>query len=204
MTAEPGAGGPADRPPRRVRQPARARAARLFRAAYGDSPLHLLILLASFALCGYAAAKLLAGDWRGIVEWFVGAAVIHDLLFVPLYGSADWVLNRGARAGRPSPAAAAPERSALRLALVNHVRVPAFLSLLLLLVYFPLILRRTATAYALTTRLSPEVFLGRWLLVTAALFGASALLFAVRWWRAGRPRRTGRGTASRAQSRAQE
>lgn len=77
-------------------------AARRFRGLYGESPLHLLILLLSFVVCGYAAARLLEGDWPAIVGWFVGAALLHDLVLVPLYGGADWLLHRVLRPRRPA------------------------------------------------------------------------------------------------------
>ena len=35
----------------------------------------------------------------------------------------------------------------------------------------------------LATGLDPDVFLGRWALTSAALFAASAAVFALRWWR---------------------
>ncbi|MEE4546639.1 hypothetical protein V2S66_32330 [Streptomyces sp. V4-01] len=172
------------------KRPQRRGPARLFRTVYGQPPLHLLILLASFALCGYAAAKLLDGDWRGIAEWFVGAALIHDLVLVPLYGGTDWLLHRvlrvrGGSTDAAAAAAAEPDvRTAwLRLAVLNHVRVPAFVSLLLLLVYWPLISQDAGPHYQAATLLTPGVFLGRWLLITAALFAASAALLGVRWWR---------------------
>lgn len=174
-------------------------AAERFRSLYGERPLHLVILLASFALCGYAAAKLLEGDWRGIAEWFVGAAVIHDLVLVPLYGGTDWVLHRVLReGGGPGSDAAPPEearpeeatravedahRSSVRLAVVHHIRVPAFISLLLLLVYWPLISQDAGSHYQAATLLTPGVFPVRWLLITAALFTASAALLCVRLWR---------------------
>jgi hypothetical protein len=182
----------------------RTGAAERFRSLYGQRPLHLVILLASFALCGYAAAKLLEGDWRGIVEWFVGAAVIHDLVLVPLYGGTDWVLHRVLREGggpgsdaapreeappeEAPPEEAPPEakdghRSSVRLAVLHHIRVPAFLSLLLLLVYWPLISQDAGSHYQAATLLTPGVFPVRWLLITAALFGASAVLLCVRLWR---------------------
>ena len=69
---------------------------------------------------------------------------------------------------------------------VHHVRVPAFVSLLLLLVYWPLVLRQ-APRFALTTGLSPGVYLGHWLLITAALFAVSAVWLAVRLTRARPP-----------------
>jgi hypothetical protein len=68
----------------------------------------------------------------------------------------------------------------VRLAVLHHIRVPAFVSLLLLLVYWPLISRDSGPTYRAATLLSPDVFLGRWLLITAALFGASALLLGLR------------------------
>lgn len=93
----------------------------LVRRWYGEGPLHLLLMAASFALAGYAGVRLLAGDTFGVIVWFVGAALVHDLVLVPVYASADRLLCRCA--GR-------------RSGLVNFVRVPAFLSGLLLLVCF--------------------------------------------------------------------
>ena len=142
-----------------------------FRRLYGESPLHLLILLASFALAGYAIARWWSYDWQSIAVWFIGAAVLHDLVLVPLYAVVDWILHRmigvtSRRAGRA----------------VNHIRVPALVSLLLLLVYWPLVLNRSHN-YPLATGLSASVFLGRWLLITAVLFGASAIWFTAALWR---------------------
>ncbi|WP_405590428.1 hypothetical protein [Streptomyces sp. NBC_01190] len=154
---------------------------RLFRAVYGERPAHLLALLASFALCGYAITRLLARDWWGVAQWVAGAALIHDLVLVPLYGGADWLLHKAARGRRRG--------SQVRIAVVNHIRVPAFLSLLLLLVYWPLISQDAGPQYRNATLLSPGVFLGRWLLITAVLFTASALILVFRRWRAARGNR---------------
>jgi hypothetical protein len=149
-----------------------------FRRLYGESPLHLLILVVSFAVCGYAALRWLSQDWLSIAVWFVGAAVLHDLVLVPLYGGLDWITHRVL--GGPFRTPRATPRTA-----VNHFRVPAFVSLLLLGVYWPLILR-DSPHYAVSTHLSDTVFLGRWLLITAALFGASAVWFGAAQWRAHR------------------
>ncbi|WP_055549562.1 hypothetical protein [Streptomyces sp. NBRC 110028] len=135
-----------------------------FRRRYGDSPSHLLLLLCSFALTGYAGVRLLRGDWFGIVLWFVGAAVLHDLVLLPLYGLADRTL----RAALPTPVSR------------NHVRVPAFVSALLLLVWFPLIAGTQVSRYERATGLSADGFRLRWLLITAGLFAASALWLGVR------------------------
>ncbi|MFC5213499.1 hypothetical protein [Streptomyces coerulescens] len=135
------------------------------------SPLQILLLLCSFALAGYAGVRLLEGDWFSVALWFVGAAVVHDLVLVPVYGAADRALVRGCR----------PH--------VAYVRVPAALSLLLLLIWFPLITGRVADRYAGVTALSTDGFLARWLLITAVLFGGSAVVFLVSRWRSGDGRR---------------
>lgn len=151
---------------------------------YGEGPLHLLLLLASFALALYAGVRLLADDWVMVVVWFVGAALLHDLVLVPVYAAADRAVTAlvGGRGGGHR------ERT-------MYVRVPAALSLLLLLVWYPLITRQVPR-YERSTTLPAGVFLTRWLLVTAALFAGSALWCAVRTWsvsRSGREAGTGRG-----------
>ncbi|MFG2973867.1 hypothetical protein ACGFYY_12775 [Streptomyces sp. NPDC048331] len=152
-----------------------------FRRRYGASPLHLVLVLASFALAVYAGVRLLKGDAVGVALWFVGAALLHDLVLLPLYAVTDGAVQLlfrgrvGAGEGPPRPS-------------VNYVRVPAFVSGLLLLVWWPLILRRV-DHYTAATALPADVFLGRWLLITAALFAASAATFLVRSWHASGPRR---------------
>jgi peroxiredoxin len=137
---------------------------------YGDGPLHLLTLLGSFALAGYAAAELLPNNYIGIPVWFVAAVIGHDLILMPLYTLAD------------RSAAAVFRRSPLKLpavSWVNYLRVPAGLSGLLLLIWFPLIFR-LPTRFPLTTTLSLDPYLWHWLGVTGALFLLSATALAVR------------------------
>ncbi|MFF1342926.1 hypothetical protein ACFVYT_34480 [Streptomyces sp. NPDC058290] len=163
-----------------------------FRRRYGASPLHLLLVLVSFALAAYAGVRLLKGDTVGVALWFVGAALLHDLVLLPLYS----VTDRAAQllfAGRTGPEEGVPRPS------VNYVRVPAFVSGLLLLVWWPLILRRVGH-YTAATALPADVFLGRWLLITAALFAASAATFLVRRWNESRPRRRAERRQRRARS----
>ncbi|MEV0737943.1 hypothetical protein AB0I51_18645 [Streptomyces sp. NPDC050549] len=138
-----------------------------FRRPALGSPLQLLLLACSFVLAGYAGVRLLADDWFGVGLWFVGAAVLHDLVLVPLYAGVDRALARvlGAAGHREW---------------TGCVRVPALLSGLLLLVWFPLISGQVADRYRSATTLSGDGFLSRWLLVTAALFGGSAVLLVVR------------------------
>ena len=88
--------------------------------------------------------------------------VLHDFVLLPFYA----VLDRLA---------------AVRLrGAINYVRVPVALSGLLLLVYFPVILGKGEAAYTRVSGLQWEGYAERWLLVTAALFAGSALLYGVR------------------------
>jgi hypothetical protein len=77
---------------------------------------------------------------------------------------------------------------------INYLRVPVGLSLLLLLVWFPLILRLN-TRYQDSTNLSPDPFLWHWLAVTGALFLLSAIAYALRL-RAARRSRSPRRSSS--------
>jgi hypothetical protein len=137
---------------------------------YGANPLHLLALLGCFALAGYAAIQLVSNRPLAVAVWFAGAVVGHDLLLVPLYTLADRSVMSALRHRAP------------RLPVIpwiNYLRVPAGLSLLLLLVWFPLIFRLTRH-YQFSTTLSPNPFLWHWLGVTGALFLLSAAAFALR------------------------
>lgn len=147
---------------------ARAVGALRRRLRYGEGPLHLLLMLASFALTGYAGLRLLAGgQWPLVLAWFVGAALLHDLVLLPLYASADRALAR------------CTAETARRRAWTGYVRVPAAVSGLLLLVWLPLIAGSwdpgAAARYEAGTGLPGGVFLARWLLVTAGLCVLSAL-----------------------------
>jgi hypothetical protein len=148
------------------------------------SPLQILLLACSFAVAGYAGVRLLAGDWFGVALWFVGVALLHDLVLVPLYAGADRALTRGLDA-------------------VGHrewtlyVRFPAAFSGLLLLMWFPLISGQMADHYRLATGLSGDGFLARWLLVTAVLFGGSAVLLMLRSRRSAWSARLRRATKER-------
>ncbi|ANP53243.1 hypothetical protein [Streptomyces griseochromogenes] len=151
---------------------------------YGSGPLHLLVLIASFALTGYALVRLFAVQPWEVAIWFVGAAILHDLILLPLYSLADLsalsVLRHRAADGPTVP-------------WINHLRVPAFLSGLLLLVWFPFVLR-LAAPYPGDTGLSDSMYLGRWLAITGVLFAASAVAFAMRLRRV---RRLGRSDKNR-------
>ena len=147
---------------------------------YGAPLRHLLALLASFALAGYAVlAVASAGQWRGFALWFAAAIVAHDLLLFPVYSCADRMLRQLMRqlmrwraGGGRSPRPAAPP-------VLNYLRVPAAFSLLLLLVWFPLILGLSSDRYQRASGLSAGPYLWRWLAVTGTAFAASAVWYAV-------------------------
>jgi peroxiredoxin len=143
---------------------------RRFLRWYGAGPLHLLTLAGCFALAGYAAAELLPNNAVGIPVWFVGAVIANDLLLMPLYSLADRSVMAVLR-HRPPNLPAVPW--------INYLRVPAALSGLLLLIWFPLIFR-LPTRFPDTTTLSLDPYLWHWLAVTGALFLLSATALALR------------------------
>jgi hypothetical protein len=151
-----------------------ARAA--FVKLYGSGPLHLLTLLAGFALVGYVVATIDPVTlwnphvwWQSIVVWFAAAIVAHDLVLFPVYALLDAVLSRAVV--RPEPS---------RVPVVNYIRVPALGAGLTLVVFLPGIIKQGAATYSAATGQTQDPYLGRWLLLTAAMFGASAAIYAVR------------------------
>ena len=61
-----------------------------FRAVYGSHPLHLLTLIAGFALFGYVLATIKPATlwnpntwWQSIIVWFAAAIIAHDLVLFP-------------------------------------------------------------------------------------------------------------------------
>lgn len=145
---------------------ARGRFARL----YGASRWQLVALLGCFALSGYTVSRLYgdAALFR-IVVWFVGAAIVWDLVLGPLFALADRLL-------RPL---ASTRLSARGVAPLNFVRVPALLSALMFMVFAPAILKRTEDIFALKAGLSQDMYLGRWVALTAAAFAFSAVCYLV-------------------------
>jgi hypothetical protein len=126
------------------------------------------------AVAAYALSRMYAviGDPDRVVLWLGGSIVAHDLVLFPAY----------ALAGVIAAAALAPRghRSRLGVAALNHLRVPALMSGLLALVWFPLVAARAPRTFERTSGLDVGIYSGRWLIATAVLFGGSALLLAVR------------------------
>jgi hypothetical protein len=157
---------------------------RWFRARYGAGPIHLLCVIASFAVAAYALSRALdlTRNPDRIVLWLGGSIVAHDLLLFPLYAVLG-AIAAGAILGRGT-------RSRLRIAALNHLRVPALLSGLLLLVWFPLVADKGERSFMHVSGLSKDVYFGRWLAITVTLFAGSGLLFLLRLRRLGRARRS--------------
>jgi hypothetical protein len=136
-----------------------------------------MTMLSGFALLGYVLATFKpatlwnAGTWwQSIAVWFAAAVVGHDLLFFPLYALADRALS-----GRRSPARGHPKVLAR-----NYIRVPAAGAGLTLLVFLPGIIEQGGPTYLAATGQTQQPFLGRWLLLVAAMFGTSAVCYTIR------------------------
>ncbi|HZC10091.1 MAG TPA: hypothetical protein VE485_08710 [Mycobacterium sp.] len=152
---------------------------------YGDHPLHLLTMAAGFALLGYVVATVKPMTlwnphswWQSIAVWFAAAIIAHDLLLFPIYALADrilWVEAGQRRVGQP------------RVSVRNYLRIPALGSGLTLLVFLPGIIRQGASTYLAATGQTQQPFLGRWLLLTAAMFTTSAVVYLLRLAFASRP-----------------
>jgi hypothetical protein len=122
--------------------------------------------LALLPLCAWALIEVFSVSSSkaatGIATWLVAAVIVHDLVALPLYAGAD----RAARL-------------ALRGA-VNYVRIPGAISLLMLVVFWGTIGGRGGGTYRGVSGRSYDGYATRWLLVTAALFTASGVLYLVR------------------------
>jgi ABC-type amino acid transport system permease subunit len=148
---------------------------RRFRAAYGAGPLHLLALVAGFAI---ATAGVLGWfqrprDVGSVVVWFAAAIVIHDVVLLPLYSLLDRIVlalhRRVPRPrGFPHGLNAAP-----------YMRIPAMLSGLLLVVFFPVIFGLGAHTELAASGIPERGYLARWLLATGVMFALSGGAYAV-------------------------
>jgi hypothetical protein len=150
-----------------------------FRRLYGSNPLHLLAHVGVFFIAGWAISQIFRqGFVINWIAWFLGAALLHDLVLLPLYS----LLDRGltTTVGRRVPPSAGPEADQARPSVINHLRVPAVVSGILLLVYFPLILGYASKNYEHDTGHALAGYTRNWLLICAGVFLASALVYGVR------------------------
>ncbi len=147
-----------------------------FRRVYGATPLHLLGLLASLLIAGAGVVgwfdSFQGPDVVRILVWVLGAALAHDLILLPLYT----LLDRIAFGTRHNRRAATPPRGAGGW---TYVRVPALLSGLLVLVFFPEAFQLGNATFRAASGFSQEVYLARLLATCGALFALSGLAYAV-------------------------
>ena len=123
----------------------------------------LLAYLALLPLCAWALLELLGGrSAERIALWLMAAVVVHDLVVLPLYSAADRAAQTVLRGG------------------VTYVRIPAALSLLMLVVFWATIAEEGERAYRATSGNAYDGHAARWLLVTAMLFAGSGLLYLLR------------------------
>ena len=125
--------------------------------------MRLLAYLALLPLCAWALLEML--DSRAaerIAVWLVACVVVHDLVVFPLYSGADRTLRRVAGGA------------------INYIRVPAGLSVLMLIVFWGTISGSGERAYRAVSGQEFDGYAARWLLVSAALFAGSAVVYLVR------------------------
>jgi hypothetical protein len=143
------------------------------RRHYGAGPVHLAGLVACFAVAAYALAKVLHEDgWKKILLLFALCIVLHDLVIWPVYGVADRAALRIQDRAR--------DRQPPLVPWINYIRVPTVISALLLVMFFPLILRLSNPVYQGATGFDENIYLFNWLAVTGGLFAGSALAYVVR------------------------
>jgi hypothetical protein len=141
------------------------------RDGYGAHLTHLLAMLGCLALTGYVLVLLWPDPTLSTIAlWFIAAVVGHDLVLFPIYSLADRVV------GASLPSARVP--------ITNHIRIPALASGLLLLLFLPGIIRLGHASYFAATGQTHEPFLGRWLILMAAFFALSLIIYVIRSVRA--------------------
>lgn len=148
-----------------------------FRRRYGASPLHLAGHLVVFATAAFAIERIAsAGGLAEVIGLYVGFAIVHDLIFLPVYAGLDRVARRAlARPSARRPGSVPP---------INHIRAPMLISGLLLIIYLPLISGKAEPGYFAESGHHLDGYLRNWLLISAVLFLGSGLIYAVRVRRA--------------------
>jgi hypothetical protein len=148
------------------------------RKRYGAHPVHLLLMIACFAIAAYALTRIEdQGELAVTVVVFAAALVLHDFVGWPIYTWLDRLAQRwtGRRASGRRASGPRPE-----VPWINHLRVPSFISGVLLIIAFPLIAQLKHSYYAAVSGVSETAYLAHWLLVTALMFVLSALIYLLR------------------------
>ncbi|MEJ7891019.1 MAG: hypothetical protein WKF94_00065 [Solirubrobacteraceae bacterium] len=138
---------------------------------YGNNPLHLVAHIGLFALTAYAIVQIFTlGAAANAIVWLIAAVIVHDAVLWPLYSGADGAGRRLLGMGGTG---------------INYVRVPLGLSLLLAIVFAPTVLNKGEGSYTRASGQEYDGYVTRWLVVSAAMFVISAIVFAVRRARQG-------------------
>jgi hypothetical protein len=148
-----------------------------FRRRYGGSPLHLAGHLVVFAIALFAIWRIAsAQSVVKLIALYIGFAIAHDLIFLPAYSGVDRVMR--------AALAKLPIGRSDSVPAVNHIRAPALISGLLLIIYAPMISGRDAHGYLFSSGHPVEGYLRNWLVISIGLFLGSALIYALRVGRA--------------------
>ena len=118
---------------------------------------HLILL----PLCAWGLVEVFSVSSAkasvGVATWLIAAVVVHDFVILPLYSGADRAIRHN-----------------------NYIRIPGAISLLMLIVFWGTIAGRGERAYHAVSGRTYDGYVARWLLVSAALFAGSGLLYLVR------------------------
>jgi hypothetical protein len=137
-------------------------------SAVGVAAHVAVIAIAAFAIS--RTLEVASTDGLNFVIWLVAGAILHDVVLLPLYSLVDLV-SRLAMSDHPLR----------RIHAANHVRFPAAISLVVLLVYAPTILdRNPGTFERLSGRPQATDPLEAWLWITLGLFVVSGAALALR------------------------
>ena len=186
---EPSDPGPDQEAPAEQRLPPpapRRRPLEMMRASYGAGHAHLVGLTASFALTAVAVAGWFQRphDVTSIIKWLVAAIIAHDLVVLPLYSALDRVVL-GRRASRVGSSVAGTRPPSGRAVEPHaYVRIPTILSLLLLVVFSPVIFGLGARAELTASGIPEHGYLARWLLAAGAMYAVAGVAYLVARWRA--------------------
>ncbi len=143
-----------------------------WKKVYGASPLHLLGQIIAFAIAIYAYLQIIevtSTDNLSLLIWFLAGALLHDIIFVPIYLILDLIARLGIQ-----------DHSLRNVRAINHIRFPVAISGVMFLVLFPLIIGKSEPNYVRLSGDEYADYFSRWLLIVAVVFGVSAISYAVR------------------------
>jgi hypothetical protein len=147
------------------------------RRRYGAGPLHLSGHLLLIGAAGFAIDRIAStAGLATVIALYLGLTIAHDLVLLPAYAGIDRLTQALLRR--------APGRAAAGVPVINHLRAPALISGLLLLIYAPLISGRADHGYLLASGHHATGYLRNWVLICVVLHLGSGVLYALRVRRA--------------------